>query len=205
MICRRVRLSCTVLGNKTDLLKKKYWFIQAISLFKQLFPHSASILLSHVLPLEENAEALIHWGLILSSIHLAFLKGLDGAELASQPLEQSFTYMQGFKHPLIHWSQLPVDLNLGMNKKWPPQKLQAKRYPVYQILYPQNFIEGERAMRCDGHRHLRGMTWFYKTSRVKKLTSLSSWPCSISVVHHQKKKKSILQFWKGPDDFLLTN
>lgn len=104
----RVRLSCTVLGNKIKLLKRVTPFVS----------YSDSMLLSYVLPLEKNAEALIHWGLVLSSIHLAFLKGLDGAELTSEPLEQSFTYMQGFKHPLIHWSQLTVNLNLGIKRKW---------------------------------------------------------------------------------------
>lgn len=65
-----------------------------------------------VLSFEENAEALIHRGLILSSVGLTLLQRLNGAKLPRQSLKQGFPDMEGLKHPLVDWSQLPVDLNL---------------------------------------------------------------------------------------------
>lgn len=66
----------------------------------------------HILSFEENAEALVHRGLVLSSVRLALLQSLNGAELSREPLKQSLRHMEGFKHPLVDRSQLSVDLNL---------------------------------------------------------------------------------------------
>lgn len=60
---------------------------------------------------------LIDRGLILGCIHLAFLKGLYGAKLTGESLEQSFSYMQGLKHPLVHGTELSVNFNLQINKQ----------------------------------------------------------------------------------------
>lgn len=142
---------------------------------------SANILLNHILSLQENAKALIHWGLILCSIHLAFLKGLDGAELTSKPLEQSFTYVQGLKHSLIHWAQLAVNLNLEIKTQWPhelkflnermiTEKLQAKG-----TLYPRCYIYKsslKRVMR-------------YKGRKVWEINDISeAWPGFIKLSEH---------------------
>lgn len=54
-----------------------------------------------LLSFEEHAKAFVHRGFVLSSIDLAFLQRLDGAELSCEPLKQVLLNMEGFKHPLV--------------------------------------------------------------------------------------------------------
>lgn len=70
------------------------------------------LLLWNILSLEEDAEAFIHRGLVLCSVGLAFLQGLDGAELSCEPLKQGLLHMERLKHPLVDRPQLPVNLDL---------------------------------------------------------------------------------------------
>lgn len=55
----------------------------------------------HILSFEEDAETLVHGGLVLSSVGLAFLNRLDGAELTREPLKQSLLHMERLEHPLV--------------------------------------------------------------------------------------------------------
>lgn len=66
----------------------------------------------HILSFEENAEAFIHRRLVLSSVDLAFLQRLDGAELSREPPKQGLSHVEGLKHSLVKRPQLPVDLDL---------------------------------------------------------------------------------------------
>lgn len=67
----------------------------------------------YVLSLEQDAEALVHGGLVLGGVGLALLQRLDGAELARQPLEQSLAHVERLEHPPVDGAQLPVDFDLS--------------------------------------------------------------------------------------------
>lgn len=70
-----------------------------------------------VLSLDENAEALVHRGLVLSSVGLTLPQRLHVAKRPRQSLEQSFSHMQGLEHLPVDCPQVLVDLNLVKEAK----------------------------------------------------------------------------------------